>query len=243
MRSLCPLGKDFMRELFAPTTRVPCGWSYGGYAKRRREGAKMQQCALRARLRASRVSHLGRSHDIRNAFASSHQLGTIGDSSKHLSQLAEPFVRQRVLEATISMPTPSGFCTVLHGAGGPPWGLRGWRTFSATYEPQVDALFERTSDPRPVAECPSSGRTVDTSLTAFVDDPFRILILDSCRASHAALTVGRNDHELDRGWLRLEWPNTLASWSSVDLSLGRLAVPFRENLPEDTSSRAGTLTP
>ena len=69
----------------------------------------MQQCALRARLRAARVSHLGRSHDIRNAFASPHQLGTIGDSSKHLSPLAKPFVRQRVLEATTSMPTPSGF--------------------------------------------------------------------------------------------------------------------------------------
>ena len=106
-----------MRELFAPTTRVPRGWSYGGYVKRRREGAIMQQCALRARLRASRVSHLGRSHDVRNAFASPHQLGTIGDSSKHLSPQAEPFVRQRVLEATTSMTTPSGCCTVLHGAG------------------------------------------------------------------------------------------------------------------------------
>ena len=98
-------------------SRVPCSWSYGGYAKRQREGAIMQQCALRARLRAARVSHLGRSHDIRNAFASPHQLGTISESSKHLSPQAEPFVRQCVLEATTSMTTPSGCCTVLHGAG------------------------------------------------------------------------------------------------------------------------------
>ena len=87
----------------------------------------MQQCALRARLRAARVSHLGRSHDIRNAFASPHQLGTISDSSKHLSPQAEPFVRQRVLEATTSMTTPSGCCTVLHGAGALQRGLRRWR--------------------------------------------------------------------------------------------------------------------
>ena len=51
----------------------------------------MQQCALRARLRAARVSHLGRSHDIRNAFASPHQLGTIGDSSKHLFSAGRTF--------------------------------------------------------------------------------------------------------------------------------------------------------
>ena len=142
-----PLGKDFMRELFAPTTRVPCSWSYGGYAKRRREGASMQQCALRARLRAARVSHLGRSHDIRNAFASPHQLGTIGDSSKHLSPQAEPFVRQRVLEATTSMTTPSGCCTVLHGAGALQGDSVAGELFSATYEPQVASWLERTSDP------------------------------------------------------------------------------------------------
>ena len=38
VHALCPLGKDFMRELFSPTTRVTRGWSYGGYAKRRRDG-------------------------------------------------------------------------------------------------------------------------------------------------------------------------------------------------------------
>ena len=163
----------------------------------------MQQCALRARLRAARVSHLGRSHDIRNAFASPHQLGTISDSSKHLSPQAEPFVRQRVLEATTSMTTPSGCCTVLHGAGALQGDSVAGELFSATYEPQVASWLERTSDPRLVVECPFSGRTVDTSLTAFVDDLFRILILDNCRASHAALTVSSNDHELDKGgWLK-----------------------------------------
>ena len=71
--------------------------------------------------------------------------------------------------------------------------------FSGAYEPKVEQWLDETSDPRLVAACPFSERTVDSSLTAFVDDLFHILILDNCRASHVALTVACNDYESDKG--------------------------------------------
>ena len=117
IHSLCPFGKDLLREVFAESRREPQGWSHGGYAKRRRERAILQQCALRTKLRKARITHLGRSHDVKNAFASTDQGETIAKSIENLPPESAPFVRQRILEAATSMRTLEGFVTVAHGAG------------------------------------------------------------------------------------------------------------------------------
>ena len=73
---------------FTPTRLDnPHGFSYGGYSRRRREGAILLQTALRERLRKDKISHLGRSYDIRNAFPSPSQEETIASSLLHLPPL------------------------------------------------------------------------------------------------------------------------------------------------------------
>ena len=67
------MDNGYMKDRCHPRSVFPAGWGYGGYAKRRREDAILQQCALRSSFLASRVPRLGRSHDMRNAFATPHQ--------------------------------------------------------------------------------------------------------------------------------------------------------------------------
>ena len=52
--------------------------------------------------------------------------------------------------------------------------------------------------PRLVAACPFfTDEVVDASLTVFVDDLFRVIIADTCRAARVVLTVASNDRDLD----------------------------------------------
>ena len=126
-----------MREIFAETKRRPPGWSYGGYAQRRREGTILQQCALRTKLRKAHITHLGRSHDVKNAFASTDQGETVRKSIENLPIQNVPFNRQRILEATTSMRTPEGFVTVAQRAGALQGDSVAGEIFSSTYEPQI----------------------------------------------------------------------------------------------------------
>ena len=125
-----------MREISAETKRQPPGWSYGGYAQRRREGAILQQCALRTKLRKAHITHLGRSHDVKNAFASTDQGETVRKSIENLTLQIAPFPFQRILDATTSMRTPDGFVIAAHGAGALQGDSVAGEIFSSTYEPQ-----------------------------------------------------------------------------------------------------------
>ena len=48
-----------------------------------------------------------------------------------------------------------------------------------------------------VVSCPFSGESIDVSCVLFVDDLFRVVILDRLNAAHVALTVAQNDRALD----------------------------------------------
>ena len=89
IHALCPFGKDFMREVYSDPARQAPGFIYGCYSRRRREGAILQQTALRERLRKAKLSHPGRSYDIRNAFPPPSQEETIAKSLLH-RPLARP---------------------------------------------------------------------------------------------------------------------------------------------------------
>ena len=95
------------------------------------------------------------------------------------------------------MRTPTGFVTVTHGAGALQGDSIAGEVFSSTYEPQISDWVTETADARLMVTCPFTGAKVDAYLNGFVDDLFRVTILDRCRASHAALTVSRNDTSLD----------------------------------------------
>ena len=118
IHSLCSFGKDFMRETFRESTRQSKGWSHGGYAKRRREGGGAQQTVLRARLRRAKLSHLGRSYDICNAFPSPSQDEKILHSQRLVPMSAAPYVHQRITEATANLRTTEGILLAKHGSGG-----------------------------------------------------------------------------------------------------------------------------
>ena len=68
---------------------------------------------------------------------------------------------------------------------------------SSTYEPQISDWVTETADVRLMATCPFTGVRVDASLNGFVNDLIRVKFLDRRMASHAALTVSRNDTPLD----------------------------------------------
>ena len=87
--------------------------------------------------------------------------------------------------------------------------------FSCAYEPRVQAWADRTTDPRMHVVCPFSGIQVDASITAFVDDLFRVCIVDNCRASHVALTVAQNDRALDEELEAIESLNAQERLNSV----------------------------
>ena len=59
---------------------------------------------------------------------------------------------------------------------------------------------------------PFSQHAVDASLASFIDDMFRISLLDDCRASHAAHVIGTNDREL----------NHMLRQLGIDQHLGKL---------------------
>ena len=89
---------------------------------------------------------------------------------------AAPFAQQRITEATTSLLTADGACTVSHGSGGLQGDSVAGEVFSCVYEPAVPRWLQATSDPRLVAACPFTDEVVDTSLTVFADDLFRVII-------------------------------------------------------------------
>jgi hypothetical protein len=149
IHALCAFGKDFMREVYSDSTRQPPGFSYGGYSRRRREGAILQQTALRERLRKAKISHLGRSYDIRNAFPSPSRDETVAKFLQHLLPSAAPFVHQRITEATTSLLAADGTCTVSHGSGGLQGDAVAGEVFSCVYEPVVARWHQAATDPPP----------------------------------------------------------------------------------------------
>ena len=111
---------------------------------------------------------------------------------------AAPFVHQIITEATTNLLTADGACTVSHGSGGLQGDSVAGEVFSCVYEPAVARWHQATTDPRLVAACPFTDEIVDTSLTVFADDLFRVIITDTCRAARLTLTVASNDRDLDR---------------------------------------------
>jgi hypothetical protein len=231
-----------MREIFAETKRQPPGWSYGGYAQRRREGAILQQCALRTKLRKAHTTHLGRSH-TKNAFASTDQGETTRKSIENLSVQSAPFTRQRNLEATTSMRAPAGFVTVTHGAGALQGDSVAGEIFSNTYEPQISAWVTETADARLMVTSPFTGARVDASLNGFADDLLRATILDRCRAPHAALTVSRNDTSLDHHLSKIDVAQHPGKLKVCGVLGGKAAGPFNGSCLGATSYRAPFLSP
>ena len=120
VHSLCPFGKDFIRTVIRDSRRTPPKWAFGGYKRRRREGAVMQQACLRWRLRNAHISHLGRSYDVRNAFASPNQRSIIDSMCSNFRDPSSvaPFVEQRVTEAVTTTNVVGGQVTMHHSLGG-----------------------------------------------------------------------------------------------------------------------------
>ena len=70
------------------------------------------------------------------------------------------------------------------------------RSSAACTNPPFPAGYRQRQTPRLVAACPFTDEVVDTSLTVFVDDLFRVIITDTCRAARVVLTVASNDRGL-----------------------------------------------
>ena len=63
--------------------------------------------------------------------------------------------------------------------------------------PLFPAGYRQRQTLRMIAACPFTDEVVDASLTVFVDDLFRVIIADTCRAARVVLTVASNDRDLD----------------------------------------------
>ena len=116
----------------------------------------MQQECLRWRCHYAHVSQLGRSYDVRNAFASLAFNSIIdsvcGFNANHNE--VRPFVEQRVKEAVTTTEVVGGKTTFLHQSGAMHGDGVAHEFFASPYETQTKKWLEDTSDEHMFATVP-----------------------------------------------------------------------------------------
>ena len=149
--------KDSLREDFAESKRQPQSWSYGGYARRRREGAILQQYALRTKLRKARITHILSDRTMLRVHLRPRTMGDLCEIHRKPPR--------RVL--TVCPPTHfrghrqhspphDGFVTVARGAGALLGDSVAGEMFSSTYVPHNSDCISEMADERLMVTCPPS---------------------------------------------------------------------------------------
>ena len=130
-----------------------------------------------------------------------------------------------------------------HGSGGLEGDSVAGEVFSGVYEPAGARWHEAATDPRLVAVCPFTDECVDTSLTVFADDLFRVILTGTCRTARVTLTVPSNDRDLGRELKGIGVAQHPGKNYFCGVFLVFTAAPWRESWPEVITSEGSTSRP